>query len=185
MGFAALLLTPYWVVQGLRHGKYLSNLGQRLGLSFPTLGKLPEKRSGAIWIHAVSVGEALSGITLARQLKDKYPGQPLVVSTTTLTGQALARERLPFADAIFYFPLDWRFCVRRVFRAVKPSIVIILETEIWPNFLNEARVQNVPVVFVSGRISDRSFARYGRYLGVFGLFLRPFLRRALGDASVF
>jgi len=183
MGFAALLLTPYWVVQGLRHGKYLSNLGQRLGLSFPTLGKLPENRAGAIWIHAVSVGEALSGITLARQLKDKYPDRPLVVSTTTLTGQALARERLPFADAIFYFPLDWTFCVRRVFRAVKPSIVIVLETEIWPNFLHEARLQSVPVVFVSGRISDRSFARYERYLGVFGFFLRPFLRRALGDAS--
>ena len=185
MGFAALLLTPYWVVQGLRHGKYLSNLGQRLGLSFPTLGKLPENRAGAIWIHAVSVGEALSGITLARQLKDKYPDGPLVVSTTTLTGQALARERLPFADAIFYFPLDWTFCVRRVFRAVKPSIVIVLETEIWPNFLHEARLQSVPVVFVSGRISDRSFARYERYLGVFGFFLRPFLRRALGDASAF
>ncbi|HET7260080.1 MAG TPA: 3-deoxy-D-manno-octulosonic acid transferase [Candidatus Acidoferrum sp.] len=185
MGFAALLLTPYWVVQGLRHGKYFSNLAQRLGLSFPTLGKLPENRSGAIWIHAVSVGEALSGITLARQLKDKHPGRPLVVSTTTLTGQALARERLPFADAIFYFPLDWTFCVRRVFRAVKPSIVIVLETEIWPNFLHEARLQSVPVVFVSGRISDRSFARYERYLGVFGFFLRPFLRRALGDASAF
>lgn len=185
MGFAALLLTPYWVVQGLRHGKYFSNLGQRLGLSFPTLGKLPANRSGAIWIHAVSVGEALSGITLARQLKDKYPDRPLVVSTTTLTGQALARERLPFADAIFYFPLDWTFCVRRVFRAIKPSIVIVLETEIWPNFLHEARLQSVPVVFVSGRISDRSFARYERYLGVFGFFLQPFLRRALGDASAF
>lgn len=185
MGFAALLLMPYWLVQGLRHGKYFSNLGQRLGLSFPTLGKLPENRSGAIWIHAVSVGEALSGITLARQLKDKYPGRPLVVSTTTLTGQALARERLPFADAIFYFPLDWAFCVRRVLRAVKPSIVIVLETEIWPNFLHEARLRSVPVMFISGRISDRSFARYERYLGVFGFFLRPFLRRALGDASAF
>jgi 3-deoxy-D-manno-octulosonic-acid transferase len=185
MGLAALLLMPYWLVQGLRHGKYLSNLGQRLGLSFPTLGKLPENRPGAIWIHAVSVGEALSGITLAKKLKDKYPGRPLVVSTTTLTGQALARERLPFADAVFYFPLDWAFCIRRVFRAVKPSIVIILETEIWPNFLRETRLRSVPVVFVSGRISDRSFARYERYLGVFGFFLRPFLRRALGDASAF
>jgi 3-deoxy-D-manno-octulosonic-acid transferase len=185
MGLAALLLMPYWLVQGLRHGKYFSNLGERLGLSFPTLDKLPENRSGAIWIHAVSVGEALSGITLAKQLKDKYPGRPLVVSTTTLTGQALARERLLFADAVFYFPLDWTFCVRRVLRAVKPSIVIVLETEIWPNFLHEARLRSVPVMFISGRISDRSFARYQRYLGVFGFFLRPFLRRALGDASAF
>ena len=159
MGFAALLLTPYWLVQGLRHGKYFSNLGERLGLSFPSLSKLPEKHPGVIWIHAVSVGEALSGVTLARRLKQAYPDRPLVVSTTTLTGQALARERMPFADAIFYFPLDWAFCVRRVLRAVRPSIVIVLETEIWPNFLRQARHAGVPVVFVSGRISDRSFAR--------------------------
>jgi 3-deoxy-D-manno-octulosonic-acid transferase len=185
MGFAALLLTPYWLVQGLRHGKYFSNLGERLGLSFPSLSKLPEKHPGVIWIHAVSVGEALSGVTLARRLKQAYPDRPLVVSTTTLTGQALARERMPFADAIFYFPLDWAFCVRRVLRAVRPSIVIVLETEIWPNFLRQARHAGVPVVFVSGRISDRSFARYQRFLGVFGFFLRPFFRSALADASNF
>jgi 3-deoxy-D-manno-octulosonic-acid transferase len=185
MGFAALVLTPYWLVQGLRHGKYFSNLGQRLGFSFPTLGKLPEQRPGAIWIHAVSVGEALSGVTLARRLKQAYPDRPLVVSTTTLTGQALARERIPFADAIFYFPLDWAFCVRRAVRAVRPSIVVVLETEIWPNFLRESRRAAVPVVFVSGRISDRSFARYQRFLGIFGFFLRPFLRSSLANASAF
>ncbi len=185
MGIVALLLTPYWIVQGLRHGKYFSNLGQRLGFSFPTLSKLPQKRAGAIWIHAVSVGEALSGITLAKRLKQAYPDRPLVISTTTLTGQALARERMPFADAIFYFPLDWTFCVRRVLRVARPSIVVILETEIWPNFLREARRSNVPVMFVSGRISDRSFARYQRFLGIFGFFLRPFLRSSLANASAF
>jgi 3-deoxy-D-manno-octulosonic-acid transferase len=185
MGFAVLLLIPYWLLEGLRHGKYIRNLGQRLGFSFPTLSKLPENRPGAIWIHAVSVGEALSGVTLARRLKQAYPDRPLVISTTTLTGQALARERMPFADAIFYFPLDWAFCVRRVLRAVRPAIVIVLETEIWPNFLREARRRNVPVVFVSGRISDRSFARYQRFLGIFGFFLRPFLRHALADAASF
>lgn len=185
MGLAALLLTPYWLVQGLRHGKYFSNLGQRLGFSFLALGKLPQKCPGPIWIHAVSVGEALSGITMARRLKQAYPDRPLLVSTTTLTGQALVRERMPFADAIFYFPLDWTFCVRRVLRVVRPSIVIVLETEIWPNFLREARRRSVPVVFVSGRISDRSFARYQRFLGVFGFFLRPFLRSALANAAAF
>ncbi|MGB8476250.1 MAG: 3-deoxy-D-manno-octulosonic acid transferase [Candidatus Acidiferrum sp.] len=185
LGLAALLLTPYWLWQGIRHGKYFSNLGQRLGISFPSLDKLPDGSAGAIWIHAVSVGEAISGIALARRLKQAYPHRPLVVSTTTLTGQALARERLPFADAIFYFPLDWAFCVRKALRAVRPSIVIVLETEIWPNFLREARRRSIPVVFVSGRISDRSFARYQRFLGVFGLFLRPFLRSALANASAF
>jgi 3-deoxy-D-manno-octulosonic-acid transferase len=185
MGFTALLLLPYWLVQGLRHGKYLSNLGERLGFSFPWLAKLPAARSGAIWIHAVSVGETLSGVTLARRLKEAYPDRPLIVSTTTITGQALARERLPFADAVIYFPLDWAFCVRRAINAVRPSLVLILETEIWPNFLREAHRRNVPVLFVSGRISDRSFARYQSYLGVFGFFLRPFLKDALSNANGF
>ena len=185
MGLAALLLGPYWLIQGLRHGKYLSNLRERLGLSFPSLGTLPAQRPGAIWIHAVSVGEALSSVTLARRLKEAYPERPLIVSTTTITGQTVARERMPFADAIVYFPLDWAFCVRRALRTVQPAIVVILETEMWPNFLREAGRRKVPVVFVSGRISDRSFARYQKYLGIFGFFLRPFLRDALGHASAF
>jgi len=185
MGLAALLLMPYWLVKGLRHGKYLSNIGERLGFSFPALDKLPANSSGAIWIHAVSVGEALSGITLAWRLKEAYPERPLIVSTTTMTGQALARERMAFADAIIYFPLDWAFCARRALTAVRPSLVLVLETEIWPNFLREAGRRKIPVVFVSGRISDRSFARYQSYLGVFGFFLRPFLRNALSNASAF
>jgi 3-deoxy-D-manno-octulosonic-acid transferase len=185
MGAAALLLLPYWLVRGLREGKYLANLRERLGLSTASLDKLPPDRPGAIWIHAVSVGELLSSIALAKRLKEAYPGRPLVVSTTTITGQSLARERLDFADAIFYFPLDWSFCVRRVLRAARPSLVVVLETEIWPNFLREARRQNISVLFVGGRISHRSFARYQRYLARFGFFLRPFLRAALGNASAF
>ena len=185
MGLAALLLVPYWLVQGLRNGKYLSNLGERLGFSFPALANLPANSTGAIWIHAVSVGEALSGITLARRLKETHPHRPLIISTTTQTGQALARDRMPFADAVIYFPLDWAFCVRRALNAVRPSVVLVLETEIWPNFLREAGRRKIPVLFVSGRISDRSFARYQRYLGVFGFFLRPFLGNALSNASAF
>ena len=185
MGLAALLLAPYWAVQGLRHGKYLSNLADRLGFSYPALAKLPEGSDGAIWIHAVSVGETLSGVTLARRLKEAYPNRPLIISTTTQTGQALAHERMPFADAVIYFPLDWAFCVRRALDAMRPSLVLVLETEIWPNFLREARRRKIPVLFVSGRISDRSFARYQRYLGVFGFFLRPFLRDVLSSASAF
>jgi 3-deoxy-D-manno-octulosonic-acid transferase len=172
-------------VQGLRRGKYVSNLAERLGFSFPALAKLPAGSNGAIWIHAVSVGEALSGITLARRLKEAYPSRPLIVSTTTQTGQALARERMPFADAIIYFPLDWAFCVRRALDVVRPSVVLVLETEIWPNFLREAGRQKIPVLFVSGRISDRSFARYQSYLRVFGFFLRPFLKKVLSNASAF
>jgi 3-deoxy-D-manno-octulosonic-acid transferase len=184
LGIAALALAPYWLVHGLRRGKYFSNLPERLGFSYPSF-KAGTNRPGAILLHAVSVGEVLSGVSLARRLKEAYPDRPLVISTTTITGNALARERMPFADAVIYFPLDWAFCVRRALNAIKPSLVIILETEIWPNFLHHARRRNIPVVFVSGRISDRSFLRYQKYLGAFGFFLRPFLKRALADPSMF
>src|SRR5258707_14994199 len=92
---------------------------------------------------------------------------------------------MPFADAVIYFPLDWAFCVRRALDAVRPSAVLVLETEIWPNFLREAGRRKIPVLFVSGRISDRSFARYQSYLGVFGFFLRPFLKNVLSNATAF
>jgi len=185
MTIAALLLAPYWIIKGISQGKYLSNLGERLGFSFPGLEKLPAERESAIWLHAVSVGEALSSVALAKKLKERYPGRPLIVSTTTTTGQAIARERMPFAEAVIYFPLDWAFCVKRALAAVKPAIVIVLETEIWPNFLREAGRSGVPVVFVSGRISDRSFARYEKWLKRAGFYLRPFLRSALRFASAF
>ncbi len=185
MGLAALLTSPYWLVQGLRHGKYLSNLGQRLGFSLPGLEKLLPQHPGAIWIHAVSVGEVLSGVALARELKGSYPQRPLVVSTTTLTGYALAKERMPFADAVIYFPLDWAFSVRRVLDAVKPAIIVILETEIWPNFLHEASRRKIPVLFLSGRLSDRSFARWRSFLRIFGLFLKPLLKSALSSPAGF
>jgi 3-deoxy-D-manno-octulosonic-acid transferase len=185
MGLAALVTAPYWIVQGLRHGKHFSNLADRLGFPASALDKLPADRPGTIWIHAVSVGEALAGATLAKRLKDAYPERPLVISTTTLTGQALARERFPFAAAIIYFPFDWVFCVKRVMNRVKPAIVIVLETEIWPNFLRIANERKVPVVFISARISDRSFARYQKFIGWFGFYLKPFLKSALSNAAAF
>jgi 3-deoxy-D-manno-octulosonic-acid transferase len=185
MGLAVVLATPYWLIQGLRHGKYFFNLSARLGLSIPELKKLPEQRPGAIWVHAVSVGEVLAGVTLSKRLKETYPQRPLIISATTFTGYALAKERMPFADAVIYFPLDWAFCVRKVLDAVKPAIVLILETEIWPNFVRESKRRGVPVIFVSGRISDRSFARYQKYLGLFGFFLRPFFASAFANAAAF
>lgn len=172
-----LLLSPYFAVQGLRKGKYWRGLRQRFGYLPEEAGKPSVGAPGAIWIHAVSVGEALAALPLARRLKERFPGRRLVISTTTATGQRVARERMGFADAIFYFPLDWAGPVRRVFRVIRPGIVVILETEIWPNFLRVARGQGVPVVFVNGRISERSFRRYRWVDG--------FLARVLADAEVF
>jgi len=185
MGLAAIITAPYWLIQGLRHGKYLSNLGQRLGFSIPGVATLPANRPGAIWIHAVSVGEALAGVALAKRLKEAFPQRPLVISTTTITARQVARERMPFADAVVYFPFDLAFCVRKVMDAVKPAIIVVMETEIWPNFLREAGRREVPVIFTSGRISGRSFARFQKWLRIFGFYLRPLLASALSNVAVF
>ena len=134
------LLAPYFLLKGIRQKKYLHSLPERLALRFPPeLGFVNASALGAIWVHAVSVGEVLAALPLARSLKERYPERRLVISTTTATGQALARERMKFADAVFYFPLDWCGPVRRALRAVRPGLIVIFETEIWPNFLREAR----------------------------------------------
>ena len=110
-----LLLSPYFLIRGLIQGKYLSNIPERLGWKYPPglTRDSGEGRDKSIWIHAVSVGEVLAVLPLAQQLKKKFPRRRIVVSTTTITGQKLARERMPFADAVFYFPLDWRGPIRR------------------------------------------------------------------------
>jgi 3-deoxy-D-manno-octulosonic-acid transferase len=181
---ATLVLSPYLLIKGLRRHKYLRSLSQRLG-SLPEHCPTHSKLDAAIWIHAVSVGETLAALPLARQLKQRFPGRRLVFSTTTETGQQLARERLNFADAIFYFPLDWTFALRRTFRAVRPAIVVVLETEIWPNFLRLAHGQGVPVLFVNGRLSVRSFSRYQRAFQWTGPLVRSFIARVLDHASLY
>ena len=111
-----VLLSPYFLIRGLARGKYLDNIPERFGWKFPPelrAAKSGVTREKSIWIHAVSVGEMLAAVPLARQLKQRYPQRRLVISTTTATGQKLARERMQFADAIFYFPLDWTGPVRR------------------------------------------------------------------------
>src|ERR1700682_4388428 len=185
MSVAAVMMTPYWIVQGLRQKKYFVSLTERLGYMLHELNGLPKERPGAIWIHAVSVGEVLAGVSLARRLQEQHPERALIILTTTATGQAVARERMPFADAVIYFPFDWKFSVRCVLDAVRPAIVVILETEIWPNFLRETKRRDIPVIFVSGRISDKSIARYRKFFTMFGFYLRPFMRSVLKQPAAF
>jgi 3-deoxy-D-manno-octulosonic-acid transferase len=177
-----LLAFPYFFVKGLRSHKYFSSFGDRFGRVPPNLRKIDP---GCIWIHAVSVGEVLAALPLAKLLKREFPGKPLIVSTTTDTGQKLAHERLDFADGFLYFPFDWTWVVRRVLRALSPACVVILETEIWPNFLHEAKRECVPVVFVNGRISDRAIKRYQWLLKTFGFVLRDFFRNVLSSPALF
>ena len=180
----AILLLPYFAVLWLWRGRYFHGLAERLGFYPASLRAAATGSEAAIWVHAVSVGEVLAAIPLVRRLREGFPGRRLVLSTTTSTGQALARERLAqpaLVDAVLYFPLDWPYPVRRAFRAIRPGIAVVVETEIWPNFLRCARSRGVPVVFVNGRISERSYARSQRWRWLGG----KFYRRVLADARLF
>jgi len=180
----AILLLPYFAFVRWSRGKHFHGIWERLGWLPPALLAPENEQHRAIWIHAVSVGEVLAATALVRRLREQFPGRHIVVSTTTPAGQALARERfLPsaVADAVFYFPFDWPFSVGRAFRAVHPALVVVVETEIWPNFLRHARRRGVPAVFVNGRFSPRSFAGYRRWQWLAG----GFFRRVLDDARLF
>jgi len=176
---AMLALTPYYAFRGWRRGEPLQTLRERLGRVPDEIAKMCAG-GGAIWIHAVSVGEVLAAQPVVAQLRARYPQWGIFVSTTTETGQRLARERLE-AAGVFYFPLDSSGAVRRALRAIQPSIVIIMETEIWPNFLRIAHEEAVPVVFANARISKRSFARYRRWK----VLLEDFFAEALRYAAMF
>ena len=184
------LLAPYFALRGWRAGEPSGALRERLGSLPPEIATrattaaaaaTTSANTGPIWIHAVSVGEVLAAQPLIDGLKHRYPAATIFVSTTTETGQRLARERLQSADGIFYFPLDWVVPVRRALRAIKPSLVIVMETEIWPNFLRETHRANIPVLFANARISEKSFARFKQWEFLVG----PFFRRTMQDAELF
>ena len=181
LGCALLLATPWWLLQMARHAKYRAGLWQRLG-------RIPEHvrraQGPTIWIHAVSVGEVLAISTLVKQLRERHPGHRVFISTTTATGYQLACERFG-SDRVFFFPLDFAFCIRPYLRALKPALVILAETEFWPNFLHLAAASGAWIAVVNARISDRSFPRYRRFGGIFRRVLRPvnvFLAQSDEDA---
>jgi 3-deoxy-D-manno-octulosonic-acid transferase len=168
------VMSPSLIYQAVRYRKYIGSLTQRLGY-LPISFNLESDES--IWIHAVSVGEALTARALAADLKSRYPRLRLFLSTTTMAGQQVARRSLSNIDAVFYFPFDWTFIVRRTLRLVRPRLFIMMETEIWPNLLRECRKQGVRTVMINGRISSRSYPRYK--------LIRRFFRRVLADVDRF
>ncbi len=165
-----LAFSPVLLLKDTRNGRYTRFLGERFGFVPPL------EREGAIWVHAVSVGETLAAERLLVALKAQYPNRPIVLSVTTAAARAMAERRIG-CDRLFYFPLDFRWMCRRTLRAIRPSLILIMETEIWPNFLRETRAQRIDVLFVNGRISGRSFARYR--------FIRRLLRPALRGVTAF
>jgi 3-deoxy-D-manno-octulosonic-acid transferase len=155
------LLVFYFLYRSVRDPRYCRRFSERLGgepVSFhPTA-------PGAIWLHAVSVGEVVSAAGLLRAIRERSPSIPLYVSVTTVAGREIAEERLSgLADGIFYAPIDYAFCVRRVLARIRPALLVILETEIWPVLYRETKRAGCSLVVVNGRISDRAFPRYRRW----------------------
>jgi len=169
-----VVVSPYFLYQAIRYNKYIGSLGQRLGYLPVSLNVDGEE---SIWIHAVSVGEALTARALAADLKERYPRLRLYLSTTTIAGQHVARRSLQHVDAVFYFPFDWAFIVKRTLNIVRPRVFVMMETEIWPNLLRLCRARGVKTVLINGRISSRSYPRYR--------IIRPFFRRVLADVDRF
>jgi len=169
-----VVVSPYFLYQAIRHQKYIGSFGQRLGY-LPVSLNLDGDDS--IWVHAVSVGEVLVARPVIADLRRRYPRLRVFLSTTTLTGQRLAKRDVRDVDGVFYLPFDWTFTVRRTLNLVRPRLFVMVETEIWPNLLRECRRRGIKTVVVNGRISHRSYSRYR--------LVRPFFRRVLGDVDHF
>ena len=159
--FLALIFsTPWWLWQMLRHGKYRTGWSERLG-------RVPDRlfnrvAEHTIWIHAVSVGEVLAISHVIEGLKLQLPGWRIVVSTTTDAGQKLARQRFGEND-VFYLPLDLPMWVRAYLEALRPKLLVLAESEFWPNLLHWARQSGAAVAVVNARVSDRSLPGYLRF----------------------
>lgn len=164
-------LAPSVLWQLLLRGKYRRGVGERFGGVAPWEGA-----ARPLWLHAVSVGEVMAAAPLARLLVARYPKVPLLASTTTETGRAVAEQRIPAARFVF-FPLDFGWSVRRALSRLRPRVVLLTETELWPNFLAACAADGIPAVVINGRISPRSFPRYR--------LIRPWFRLVLQHVRLF
>lgn len=174
--FGLLPHLPRYLRRMSRSGSFDLGLAERLA-RYPEAftdrlyGKHP------LWLHSVSVGEAVVGSILLSKLFARHPGLPIVASTVTPTGRKVAEERIPQADAYLYFPLDFRGSVSRAITAVAPRLVLLTEGEIWPNFVEACHLRKIPVLLINGRVSHRSFHRYQ--------IVKPLFRRVLEQISLF
>lgn len=166
-----VVLAPRFLFQALTHGKYIDGLRQRLG----ALPLFSHNGKPVIWVHCVSVGETQAARPLIERLNSEFPNHTVVISTITATGQTLARTLFK-NSFVFYFPFDWAWSVRRALRTVRPDAVLIMETELWPNFLRECRKLQIPVALINGRISRQSFRRYS--------WIKSFVERVLSCLSL-
>jgi 3-deoxy-D-manno-octulosonic-acid transferase len=175
LGVAMLASLPYWLFQMVLHGKYRKGFAERMG-RVPARLQLPREGEPVIWVHAVSVGEVLAVAGLVEELRDGSPQHKIFISTTTDTAQELARKRFGEAN-VFYFPMDFAFAIRPYLRTLRPNMVVIAETELWPNFMRLSHASGARLAAVNARISDRSWPRYRRFRGL--------LRRVLANVDLF
>ncbi len=153
--FAAAVYSPVLIYRNIRHKRYRTGWAQRFG---KITRNNPEKK--CIWLHAVSVGEINAAKTIIDEMQKKFGNYEIVISTTTDTGFARASNIFGENFKVFYFPLDFSWIIRRAFRRINPSLCLLMELEVWPNFVHIAQKLNIPVVIVNGRISDKSLSRY-------------------------
>jgi 3-deoxy-D-manno-octulosonic-acid transferase len=178
LALGMVLSLPYWLYQILRHGKYRAGFVERMG-SVPArlMARGPGSQTGrVVWVHAVSVGEVAAVSGLVEQMRRSFPRHRVLVSTTTDTGQELARKRFG-EENVFYFPMDLGFAIGPYLAALRPELVALAETEFWPNFLRLAHASGARIAVVNARISDRSWPRYRRF--------RWALRRMLVHVDLF
>jgi 3-deoxy-D-manno-octulosonic-acid transferase len=166
-----VLMAPYYIWRH-RGRKELAGWRERLG-RLPA--NLRQAAPGAIWIHAVSVGETLAVAGLVKQLLQRYPDRKIFLSSVTAAGREAGEKKLPRVAGQFYLPFDWKWAVRRVLQQIRPSVLVIVETELWPNLLKTVRESGCQTILVNARVSDRSFPGYR--MG------RPFMRRVLANIT--
>lgn len=170
-----LVSLPYFIFQMARHGKYRKGFAERLG-RVPGRLRLPREEEQVVWVHAVSVGEVLAITGLVEKFRRRSPQLRIFISTTTDSGQTLARNKFG-EENVFYFPLDFAFAIRPYLKVLHPKLVVIAETEFWPNFIQLAHATGARIAVVNARISDRSWPRYRRFRGL--------LRRLLVNVDLF
>lgn len=171
-----LLLSPIILFKLVTVPKYRGGISQKLGRIRKKVKRVIQG-TRPIWVHAVSVGEVMAAHPLIRELKKKYPGRKLILSTVTVTGNYTARQRVPEADAVFFFPFDYPWIVRKVIRRINPVIVLVAETELWPNFFRELSRAGIPSAVINGRISGSSYKNYLKF--------KSFFRQVFGQVTLF
>ncbi len=168
---AAIVYSPVIIYRAIRHKRYRTGWNQRFG---KINRKSPSKK--CIWLHAVSVGEINAAKTIIKELQNKFADFEIIISTTTDTGFARATKLFSENHHVFYFPFDFSWIMQRAFSNIRPAICLLMELEVWPNFVRIAQLLKIPVIIVNGRMSDKSYPRYRK--------IKPIAKKMFGKITL-